>query len=155
MPAIKLECKVRDPRFNELVAVSSVNREHNDCAVKAVAVATQTSYEEVLRRMTEFGRKSRRGTPMHVTDQVVHSLGYRMVRVHMMEMIAKYPMPHRAVLKTVTSHHPQRFNRVWTDGNTYLLRTARHILAIVNGVNVDWSKGQALRGHALYRIEKM
>ena len=154
MPAIRVECKMRDPRFNALAAVASINQERNDCAVKAVAVATQTSYEEVLRRMADFGRKNRRGTPMAVTDAVVQSLGYRMIPIPMRSMIDKYPG--RAVnLRYVTSHHPHRYNRVWTDGNTYLLRTAGHILAIVNGVNIDWSKGRALRGHALYRIEKM
>ena len=68
-------------------------------------------------------------------------------------MIARYPGAHKA-LRNVTTHHPERFSDVWRDGKTYLMYTRGHVLAIVNGVNHDWTRGRAKRCKALYEVVK-
>ena len=69
------------------------------------------------------------------------------------EFISQYPSAHQ-ILKTVTTHHPKRFNKVWKDGKRYLMLTTNHALAIVDGVTHDWSASKPLRAVGLFEIIK-
>ena len=62
--------------------------------------------------------------------------------------------PGRATeLKTVTSHHPERFRKVWPTGR-FLMSNGAHILAVVDGENCDWSKGRSLRCRRIHLVER-
>ncbi len=126
-------------------------RENNDCAVVAIAAATGVPYAAAHAALKAAGRKDCRGTFIHQTQKALLALGFRMINVPMSSVIATFPSPHNN-LKTITSHHPERFAKVWPRG-AFMLRSRRHILAIVDGVNCDWSKGRSLRGVDFYRIE--
>lgn len=132
---------------------SNAFQENNDCAVVAATVATTEPYEKVHGIMAAKGRRARKGTPMWITKATLDVLGFDMIEVDPRSFTDRYPGSHKR-LRNVTTHHPERFSKVWTDGNTYLLRTAGHILAVVNGVNVDWTKGKALRVRTIYRVVK-
>jgi len=142
------------PTFVELTRHTIAHAETNDCAVKAIAAATDAPYTTVLNALYAAGRRPRRGTPMAATEQVMQQLGFRMVPVLMSHFIEQYPAPHHT-LRSVTTHHPDRFRKVWADGQTYLLRTRSHILCVKNGVNLDWTRGKAKRAWRIYRVEKM
>ena len=58
------------------------------------------------------------------------------------------------MLKGVTTHHMDRFNKVWADGNTYMVRIEGHILTVVNGVSHDWTRGRAKRVTNIWKIVK-
>lgn len=133
---------------------SEAQKENNDCAVVAVAVATGTPYNEVHRLMKENGRKEGRGTFTNITKATLAALGYDMKTVRMRDYIDRYPGNHKN-LKSVTSHHPRRFNEVWADGNTYLFQSNAHIWAVVNGQNHDWSINRALRVIDICKIVKL
>ena len=144
-----------DAEFTAMCASAAAHGETNDCAVRAVTAATGETYEKVHAIMAQLGRKTRRGTSMEIIQTAVRLLGYAMISVTSHDFLSKYPSPHCNVLRNVTTHHPERFNRVWADGQTYLLRTARHILCVKNGRNVDWTKGSAKRVLCLYRVTKL
>lgn len=138
--------------FSEMQSQANAAREANDCAVKAVAIATNTDYATVLAMMNKAGRKAGRGTPWYVVWQTLSQLGFKATRVNVRdEFISKYPRGHQ-ILKSVTTHHPDRFNSVWANGKTYLMCTKNHILAVVNGVNHDWTRGSARPAWATYEV---
>src|SRR5688572_11915729 len=125
--------------------------ETNDCTVVAFAAACGITYDVAHETLERLGRKPRKGVHMYKVLGAARALGFKVEEVSMQEMIAKYPRPHNQ-LRCVTSHHPDRFHRAWADGHNYWLRNRGHVLAIVNGVTVDWSRGRALRGRTLWRV---
>lgn len=126
--------------------------ERNDCAVRAVAAATGRAYDEIHALFKAEGRRAARGTPTSITWAVLQRLGYATERRVARDFIAQYPGSHARVLKSVTTHHPDRFKATWQNGKTYLLFTPGHILAVVNGVNHDWTRGRALRVTGIYEV---
>ncbi len=126
--------------------------ERNDCAVIALAIVCGVSYEKAWSTLNELGRRKRGGTFRFHTLQAIKSLGKRLERVHLADMIASYPKPHRNVLKSVTTHHPARFPKAWKDGRTYLIFTSTHALAVQDGVCHDWSASNALRVEEIFEV---
>ncbi len=139
--------------YKQVRAGSEHHKEKADCAVVAVAAAAGIPYTEAHALMAAEGRKPRRGTPMFITGSVLAQLGFKMVRVSSSSFIQRYPKAHQ-ILRNVTTHHPDRFNHIWKDGNTYMFRTRRHILTVRNGVNCDWTRGTAKRVEEIYLITK-
>lgn len=150
MPAAKPAPKTS--LFSALQSQAIQNNETNDCAVKAIAIVTNTDYQTVLNMVNSRGRKQGKGTPWHVIWETLAALGYEAKQVNVRrEFIDNYPKGHQ-ILKSVTTHHPDRFNKVWANGKTYLMCTKAHILAVVNGVNHDWTRGSARPAWATYEI---
>ncbi len=139
--------------YAQVRAGSEHIKEKADCAVVAVAAAAGIPYAEAHALMSAEGRKPRRGTPMFITESVMAGLGFKMVRVPASTFIQRYPKAHQ-ILAGVTTHHPDRFNKIWKDGNTYMFRTRRHILTVRNGINCDWTRGTAKRVEEIYLITK-
>lgn len=126
--------------------------ERNDCAVRAVAAATGRGYDEVHAMFKAEGRRDAARTPNSMIWAVLKQLGFRTERRVDRDFIVQYPGSHATALKSVTTHHPDRFPAVWQDGKTYLMFTPGHILAIVNGTNHDWTRGRALRAKAIFEV---
>lgn len=125
--------------------------EKADCAVVAVAAVTGLSYAEAHALTKKNGRKEKHGMSTAGILASVREAGKETKRVAAGDFIKLYPKAHQ-ILKSVTTHHPDRFPEVWKDGNTYLMFTATHVLAIVDGLNCDWTRGRALRAMAIYKI---
>ena len=150
MPAAKPAPKTS--LFSALQSQAIQNNETNDCAVKAIAIATNTDYATVLAMMNKAGRRRGKGTPWWVIWETLDHLGFQANKVYVRsEFIDHYPKGHQ-ILKSVTTHHPDRFNKVWANGKTYLMCTRNHILAVVNGVNHDWTRGSARPAWAVYEV---
>lgn len=132
-------------------SAAAATGERADCAVVAVAAACEVSYDEAHAALAAQGRKPRHGTYYQQTHNAIKALGFTLVRIPPEHFIQQYPKAHQ-VLRSVTTHHPDRFARVWRDGHTYLVHVARHVLTVRNGVNMDWSRGRAKRAIAIYRI---
>lgn len=132
----------------------SIN-DKNDCAVKAVCLATGAPYIDVHTLMAKLGRKAQRGTRWHITTKALQHFGYELVeRCLLTNFIQRYPSPHCHVLRSVTTHHPERFRKVWADGRTYMLDCRSHVLTVINGVNHDWTKGRANRVRRVFEVVK-
>ncbi len=144
--------KVRPEQYNALAMASREMRETNDCAVKAVATVCGVSYEVAHATLEKFGRKNGKGAHTYQIHDAVEFLGKSTRGVAIQYFIQKYPKGHRDVLKNVTTHHMARFNNVWADGKTYLVYTKGHVLAVVNGVNHDWTVGSSKQVVAIYEV---
>ena len=130
-------------------------RERGDCAVRAIAALTNTPYETVHTMMACAGRKHGKGTPWDIIWSTLNALGFKAERRWDSEFIRQYPGSHATALKSVTTHHPDRFPAVWKDGKRYLMATPRHVLAIVDGVNHDWTRGKACRAKGIWEIVRV
>lgn len=140
--------------YNNLASASYSLHEANDCAVKAVAAVCGVTYEEAHATLKSFGRKDRKGTRVVLIDRAIKHFGKKLERVPASHFISRYPKGHRDVLVNVTSHHPERFNKVWKDGESYLMYVSggSHVLAIVDGVNHDWTKGSAKIACRIFKV---
>lgn len=132
-------------------AYRSALNEANDCTVQALSIACGISYEEAHKRMADKGRRNGRGSTVYFMRQIARELGFAVETIDPKDFVAQYPASHQ-ILKGVTSHHPERFNKVWKDGNTYLMTTRGHVLAVIDGVVHDWARGRALRVLDIYKI---
>lgn len=119
--------------FQTCQAEARAIAERNDCAVKAVAIATQTPYDEVHMLYRDRGRKRGRRTPMKLTHEVLAELGADAL-----------PTDRKAAtVATVPRAYPS---------GSYLIRTSGHILACVDGKVEDWTAGRRHRVLEVLRI---
>lgn len=145
MSKIKTIDKAKSAVYHSHICAASELNERGDCAVRAAAIVTGANYVAMHSLMASLGRKPRCGTHDNITKDALARYGKKMVNISPESFLTRYPQPHARVLKSVTTHHMARFNKVWADGKTYLVWTSGHILAVVNGVNHDWSRGRAAR----------
>lgn len=138
--------------YNAHIVAGVEAKERGDCAVRAIAALTDTPYERVHAMMAAQGRKHGRGTCWGVIWNTLSDLGFKAVRRDPLDFVHRYPGSHATALRSVTTHHPDRFPTVWRDGKRYLMYTSRHVLAIVNGVNHDWTRGKACRVNTIWEI---
>lgn len=122
--------------FATAAQISAQYGERNDCAVKAVAIATGTDYRTVHALMKKHGRRDRKGTPVPITFKVLKELGFKTVAVP----------PKARTVKTIAPT---------LTGGAYLVRTAGHILAVRDGKAEDWTEGRRHRVQEVYRVERI
>lgn len=138
--------------WSELHAASKARGETNDCAVVALSILANVSYEVAHAALAKAGRKSRSGTYMGTMFAALRALGCTITRVDPMKIVNQYPHPHYN-LKNMTTHHPVRFSGVFQHlEGKFLMVTASHVAALVDGRLLDWSQSKAMRVEALYRI---
>jgi hypothetical protein len=154
MPRIKRELIGASPEYKMLCERSNELRENNDCTVVALAAVTGVDYAVAREALAAEGRRPGKGSFRHQQESALKKLGFKMRCQDYRHFIARYPGAHRN-LRSVTTHHPDRFNKVWADGNNYWLYTTRHVSACVNGVLHDWARGRAKRVKFVYLIEKV
>ncbi len=138
--------------FRNLMSKTITHGDRNDCSVKAVALVCGVEYEVAQKALADHGRKKGKGVFHGQIHAAIKQLGKTSTRVDVRHFIDQYPTAHRKALKSVTTHHPERFNNVWQDGKTYIAHCSGHCLAIIDGVNHDWSRGKAKRIIAIYEV---
>lgn len=156
MPAAKTQRDVSTgSRFTEVFLNMERERsalgDTNDCTVKAISVVTGRPYKEVHEVMARHGRKARHGANWRVILGALNELGFQTKSRPMFDFISRYPGAHCG-LRSVTSHHPERFPGVWRDGKAYIFDFGNHVAAVVNGTNHDWTKGRAKRIKNIFEV---
>jgi hypothetical protein len=126
--------------------------EYNDCAIKAISIVTGIGYHEA-KRLCELHGRTKAGVLTSIIIEIIRSLGFEIVEVNIKNIIKSYP-GNAKLLKNVTTHHMDRYPDEWRDGKTYLMFTRGHVLAVVNGVNHDRSRGKAIRAYRIVEIIK-
>lgn len=125
--------------------------ERNDCGVIAVALACGFPYAVVHKAFEMHGRKHRQGVSLYETQIVLAHLGFKPIIWAPKKFISQYPASHQ-ILKSVTTHHPERFHKVWKDGKRYIFVTASHMSAVIDGRTMDWAEGHAKRCKQIWEI---
>jgi hypothetical protein len=125
--------------FADVLCESKRHNEHKDCAVRAVAVATDYEYDDVHYAFSICGRVPRRGTRWEITEKVVKLLRHRMI-----DVTHQFKARTVRTLEREMRHHTGR----------YIVRVNRHLLPVVDGKVHDWSQGRLHRIIAVYRLEE-
>ena len=141
----------------------------NDCGVKAIAAAAGISYDTAHCLAAAKGRVKGKGTSILTIESILYELGYKLVneRGEQVDLcvgfrdgfdpkyfISHYPKAHQ-ILKSVTTHHPERFqNAACWKGRTFLMMTDQggHIVCVKNGEVIDWTKGRAKRANKIVEV---
>lgn len=110
--------------------------ETKDCAVVAVAVATNTPYDVIRQMMKKHGRRYRQGTPFWITRKVLEDLGVL--------VIEQEGLFSARTIGSLKKELPSK--------GRFLIRTYSHILACVNGEVCDWTDGRRHRIKETYEI---
>lgn len=124
--------------YQQIRAESLRYNEHKDCAVVAVAIVCGVDYSTAHRAQQSAGRRSRRGTPMSVTQEALNRLGYRYEKIDLGGRSCK----------TVrgAERHP------YLQQGKFLIRVSGHILAMADGKVEDYTQGRLYRVIEVFRV---
>ena len=107
-------------------------RQKNDCTVRALAVAAKLDYDAAYDLLKDAGRRSHRGFHFPSWAKTVVVNGYGLVRE---TFPARKGQPRMNVARFCRSHRRGR----------YIIQTAKHVAAVVDGVLYDDAEPDAGR----------
>jgi len=146
--------------------------EENDCTVKALAIATNSTYEKAHGALALRGRSYRKGTSMGRVFDTLKDWGYTvkteynrfdierserwkdedMTNSFITDIHEKANKWRRSrwakarTIKSITKHLPKR--------GVFLIETSRHVLCVRAGEVHDWTDGRRHRITDVHRIIK-
>ena len=142
--------------FCRMEDAARAKNERNDCAVKAVAIVCDVTYDEAQAMLKRFGRKDGDGTSFFAIREAVKAFGKTPREWSYLDWQAFIQLyPGRAKeLSWITTHHPVRYKKVWDAkiNTPVLLFTRGHVAAYRDGKLHDWSVGRALRAWSIWSI---
>lgn len=104
--------------------------ERNDCAVRALRVATGRTYEEVHRLLKAYGRVDKHGTYNQTVNAAAEKFGMRLADLPGGSHVTyHWPARRHLTLAQFIRCHPV---------GCYVLRVNRHFTAVIDGVVHDW-----------------
>ncbi len=128
-------------RYDELRAEGGIFQERQDCAVIAVALTCQTTYETAWKTLAKFGRVSGKGTIFHLmTAPAVTALGFKLSYMENRQ-------------KSGSRYTPRSVGKAFPKGY-FLCRVKGHIFAVVDGKVLDHSEGRCRRIKEIYQVTK-
>jgi len=133
--------------FNSIQGHTDLFHEANDCTVKALAIAVNTSYEISHEAFHDAGRTPRKGTNDAMYKQAFKNLGYDLVEIQV-------PLMRRFSKKGMTvSLGTSKNNKVPRKG-TYVVRTTSHLYVIRDGVAECPCDKKSYRIQNVYKVVK-
>ena len=138
-------------RYVTLCAESAKLAETRDCSVIAATLVIGDDYANVRDGLARYGRKERKGMDAYDMRSYIRGRGLLLVPVKASVFIKTYPGAHK-LATCVTTHHPARFPKVWKNGRTFLFFTSNHVLAVIDGEALDWSKNHSKRVTEIYEV---
>lgn len=135
---VKSHDRPRTDRYTyaEISAAANAFNETNDCAVRAVCIATNNAYPKIHEMFKKMKRRNRCGTPNVTTYAVIKQLGYKLWNVS-----RSYSA------KTVRSLGP-----TLPKGQIFLVETCDHMLAVVDSKVEDYSFERAFVVHRIWQV---
>lgn len=137
------------PDYLEKIKSGSNLNEKNDCAVIALSLVTEQSYEKIHSLLSEIGRKNNKPTKLYKTLHILKKFNeYR--KIFLVEKRKQYPPRYKN--KSITIKSIEEYPHLWQ--GTYLIVLSEHIFAVRNGKVLDWTRGLSKRINSIYKIEK-
>lgn len=156
------------PTYREARTQSRDLYERNDCAVVAVAVATDIDYETVHAMFAKAGRRPRCGTMRWVTDDVLDTMVEK-------KMIKSYTEDepvrvYRKLVNTLYNYQTGEWKKTreyregqfsmktiadqYPKSQPFIAFVSRHCAAVIDGEVQDWTKGRTHRVKHCYLINR-
>jgi len=130
--------------YEKVMETSNEFFERNDCAVKALAIATGEGYEMAHYALECQGRKPRDGTFIWQTLDALESLGYTWERIDATQIPARTGLTLNRLLTEKPGAFPDR----------YIVSYSRHLGAVAGSEVLDWSKNRRKRIVCMYKISR-
>lgn len=127
--------------------------ELNDCGVKALAIATERSYEAARKLLQKNGRKHRGATEFQVFWKSLEELGFQRRDVTE-ELENLIPARSDGTRRNYTTYTPRRFPGTLPADKVYIITCRGHVLAASGGMVHDWSINRSLRVCGIYEVTK-
>ncbi len=122
--------------FAYLRAVGDAMNETRDCAIIATTVVTGEGYPKIHELYKKLGRRNRCGTQFPLIHTVFDMLGFKL-----------HPITNYYDGASVRSIAPQLPSK-----GKFLVRTRKHVAAIIDGAVVDWSEQRKLYVKEIYQV---
>ena len=156
--------------YERMAASTKKWREANDCTVKALAIATKSTYEKAHGALAPRGRNYRKGVAMEKVFSALREWGYtvkteyrksdidRIQRfkdygwslddtdTETMKDFKRSRWAKGKTIKSITPHLPSR--------GVFLIETSSHVLCVRGGEVHDWTDGRRHRITHVHRIIK-
>lgn len=159
-------------------SASHLFAEHNDCSVRACAIATQIPYAEMHAYLATHGRKKRTGMYRQQYLKALAELGYdlQQLRGPSLNWVTEFVEGHhywsrkkgewiwrtghyrdRTVVADTddaeyTARTPKKLERELDADKVYLAMTQTHVFCVRNGEIQDWIKGRRHHLQAVYEV---
>lgn len=117
--------------------------EKNDCAIKAVSIATDTLYTDVREVYKQMGRKPRSRTG--------GGISWEMFRECMQVCSNNKAVE---VTKDYNSKTLRTFEREALVNKVFIVEVRGHVSAVKYGVVEDWAQGSCMRINKIWEIQK-
>lgn len=99
-------------------------KQSNDCTVRAIAISTNSKYDEIYDLLKDAGRKCSRG--FHITKwlpkQIINNFKFTWIA---------FP-----AVKNEKRINPSSFSKKYQEG-IYIIRTAKHVSVFKDGIHYD------------------
>jgi len=125
----------------QLAAKSKSFGEKNDCAVLAVAVVCNASYEEAHATLKRLGRKDGKGTPVEVIFAAVRALGCHVTFGDRINHNGRNMQ--RLTVRRVGAAIPK---------GRWLVLCRGHVLAVKDGEVMDWTDGRRHQARFAWQV---
>jgi len=122
-------------KYQKMVKFAKDNNEHNDCSVKAVAIACDVPYKVAHKALERAGRKPRKGVFPNQIQAAVESLGYG---------VAQWQVTAKTMSKLGADPELQKGH--------YMVFVRGHVAALKDGVIEDWTQGRRHRVNKVARV---
>lgn len=120
-------------RYQEACAKTAEHKEDRDCTVKMLMIAAGISYEAAHKLMEQEGRRNRKGG--HGWQNSFEKLGFTL-----------------HLEPTVTAKTMRTLMPMLENDKTYVVQSAGHVSAIVNGDFADWADSRKIRVRRVYQV---
>mgnify|MGYP001176202948 FL=1 len=120
--------------YKSCLQQQEMKNEHNDCSVKAIAIATNQPYIKAHTVLQKLGRKNRKGCMPRQILSSIRVMGF------------SYKDCGR-LAKTVTT-----LEAAVSPSKRYICFVRGHVLAIVNGKIEDWTEGRRYRVQTVIEV---
>ena len=129
--------------FAKAMKQAQSHNEHNDCAVKAIAIVCRVSYKTAHAALRKFGRRDGTGTQRIQTSAAISSLGFTVTKVTTQP---RQKNGSRYTPKSVGKGFPCGSNLVFFNG---------HVAAMKRGTVEDWTNGRRHYVQSVWRVMKI
>ena len=139
---------VKRPLYEHIRLGSTEHNEHNDCTVVATAATCGVSYDEAHAALKKHGRKRHTGAGPHIYVKAIEQELGKKTRWFEWGEICQLARNNGARYLTSNS-----VVKALPPKGKYLVRSHRHIAAVVDGQMIDWTEGRRFRIVQIWEVK--
>ena len=143
---------VENKYFTALRSETASRGEHNDCTVKALAVAARIPYSEAHEALRRRGRRNRKGFYTYEIVKELDERGFTVKKINIERFMSEWYPRSLKHLQNITLRHFVKFPSIFGEYR-FLAKVKGHV-AMYDGGNglVDWSVNSSKRVTDLYMV---